>query len=78
MPQRPPRPKYLGHFGFLERDIPRLAFSTPYTLMTWNSLKDLNEKLDKPMPVERFRPNLVIEPDEKTPFIEDQWNKKLR
>ena len=77
-PQRPVRPKYVGKFGFQKMDIPRLAFATPYTLMTWNSLKDLNTRLSKPVSVENFRPNIVIEPEENKPYTEDQWKKRLR
>ena len=78
LPQRPARPKYISKWGFLETDIPRLGFSTPYTLMTWTSFNDLNEKLDDPISAERFRSNIIIETEEKRPFIEDEWTKRLR
>ena len=77
-PQRPVRPKYVNKFGFTDQDIPRIAFATSYSLMTWDSLKDLNQKLDKPVSEVNFRPNLVIQTDEKKPYIENQWNRRLR
>ena len=77
-PQRPARPKHVHKFGFLERDIPRFGFATPYTLMTWNSLQDLNEKLESPICNQRFRSNIIIQSDEKKPFPEDEWTKRLR
>ena len=46
--------------------------------MTWDSLKDLNKRLDTPVTEVNFRPNIVIKPDEKTPYIEDQWKKRIR
>jgi uncharacterized protein YcbX len=45
--------------------------SFPYHLLSEGSLKDLNERLATPVPVDRFRPNLVIGG---TPaFTEDTW-----
>jgi len=44
----------------------------PYLLIGSSSLSDLNRRLEKPVPMNRFRPNLVINTDQ--PFIEDQFN----
>ena len=77
-PQRPVRPSFVNKFGFKEEDIPRMAFATPYSLMTWNSLKDLNQRLDKPVSEVNFRPNIVIQADQKVPYIEDQWKERIR
>ena len=77
-PQRAVRPKYVNKFGFKDDTIPRIAFATSYSLMTWNSLQDLNQRLENPVSEKNFRPNLVINPDEKIPYIEDQWKKRLR
>jgi uncharacterized protein YcbX len=41
----------------------------PYLIIGNASLNDLNERLDKPVPMDRFRPNLVI--DTREAFIED-------
>lgn len=44
----------------------------PYLIIGSGSLNDLNNRLEKPVPMNRFRPNLVIKTDQ--PFIEDQFN----
>ncbi len=43
----------------------------PLLLTTTASLGDLNRRLDAPLPMLRFRPNLVVSGTE--PFAEDQW-----
>ena len=68
----------MNKYGFIDQDIPRIAFASSYSLMTWDSLEDLNQRLDTPVSEVNFRPNLVIKPDKRTPYIEDQWNKRLR
>jgi uncharacterized protein YcbX len=49
------------------------AFSDgyPVLLMTEASLADLNGRLERPVPMNRFRPNLVIDGAE--PYAEDGW-----
>lgn len=42
----------------------------PYLIIGTGSLEDLNEKLKIPVPMDRFRPNLVISTD--VPFKEDE------
>ena len=44
----------------------------PYLLIGQSSLDDLNKRLTYPVPVERFRPNLVVSGFE--PYAEDNWN----
>lgn len=51
------------YFGFAD------AF--PFLVLSEASLQDLNSRLDQPLPVNRFRPNLVISGCK--PFDEDQW-----
>lgn len=49
----------------------------PYLLVSNESLKELNARLPKgvsPLPMNRFRPNIVVEGVE-TPFAEDQWER---
>lgn len=55
----------------------RVAFSDgfPLLIISQASLNDLNTRLDTPVPMDRFRPNLVISGSE--PFAEDSW-KRLR
>jgi hypothetical protein len=43
----------------------------PYLLTNTASLDYLNQKLSQPIPMNRFRPNLVVETDQA--FIEDSW-----
>ncbi len=45
----------------------------PVLLIGAGSLADLNERLQTPVPMNRFRPNLTIENIE--PFAEDSWKK---
>lgn len=48
-----------------------LADASPVLLIGSASLRDLNSRLDVPVGMNRFRPNLVIETDK--PFAEDEW-----
>lgn len=45
----------------------------PFLIIGQASLDNLNEKLPQPLPVNRFRPNLVFTGGE--PFEEDKWEK---
>jgi uncharacterized protein YcbX len=47
----------------------------PFLLISQASLDDLNARLDEPVPMQRFRPNLVVDGCE--PYAEDAW-KRLR
>jgi len=47
----------------------------PLLLISEASLQDLNGRLPEPLPMERFRPNLVVNGCE--PYAEDQW-KRIR
>lgn len=51
----------------------RTAFSDgfPVLLLTQASLDDLNSRLDNPVPMARFRPNIVISGS--LPYEEDEW-----
>lgn len=53
----------------------RTAFSDgfPLLLISEASLDDLNQRLATPIPMARFRPNLVVSGCE--PFAEDQWRR---
>lgn len=52
----------------------RTAFSDgfPVLLIGESSLGELNRRLARPVPMDRFRPNLVVSGSE--PFEEDSWN----
>ncbi len=56
-------------------DAVGFADGYPILLIGGNSLADLNSRLDAPVPMNRFRPNLVVENSEA--FAEDDW-KKIR
>lgn len=51
----------------------RVSFADAYPLLlaTEGSLEDLNRRMEQPLPMNRFRPNLVVSGS--APFIEDQW-----
>ena len=48
-----------------------LADGFPFLLVSEASLADLNARLERPVPMNRFRPNLVVRGCE--PFAEDGW-----
>lgn len=45
----------------------------PFLLISQGSLDDLNSRLDEPVPMRRFRPNLVVEGV--APYAEDGWRR---
>jgi uncharacterized protein YcbX len=45
----------------------------PILIISEESLQDLNSRLAEPVPMNRFRPNIVVKGCE--PFAEDTWNK---
>jgi uncharacterized protein YcbX len=65
---RPVDPDY-GEAG----DQVGLADGFPFLLVSESSLADLNARLEHPLPMNRFRPNLVIGGCE--PFAEDGWSR---
>jgi len=54
-----------NHTGF--------ADGYPILITSEEGLQDLNSRLETPVPMNRFRPNLVVKGCE--PFAEDTWNK---
>jgi uncharacterized protein YcbX len=52
-------------------DIVSFADGYPFLLISDASLDDLNRRLDMPLPMERFRPNIVIGGTK--PFAEDEF-----
>ncbi|ERM84771.1 hypothetical protein P872_23980 [Rhodonellum psychrophilum GCM71 = DSM 17998] len=62
------KPKYAVH-----NEEVSFADGMPYLIIGQSSLDDLNEKLDIPVPMDRFRPNLVFSGGEA--FLEDGWDK---
>ncbi|WNG37959.1 MOSC domain-containing protein [Archangium violaceum] len=68
--ERPVDPKYAA-----PEDRVGFADAFPLLLISAASLADLNQRLSQPVPMSRFRPNLVVEGCEA--FAEDGW-KRLR
>ena len=56
-----------------ERDLVSFADGAPILIIGQSSLDDLNSRLDKPVMMNRFRPNIVFSEGE--PFEEDNWQK---
>ncbi|HCT76698.1 MAG TPA: MOSC domain-containing protein [Micromonosporaceae bacterium] len=52
-------------------DVVSFADGYPLLLANTASLEQLNEWMGEPLPMTRFRPNIIIESDK--PFIEDEW-----
>ncbi len=52
-------------------DIVSFADGYPFLLISEASLADLNTRLEKPVPMERFRPNIVVSGTD--PFAEDEF-----
>ena len=52
-------------------DITSFADAYPLLVCTTASLADLGRRLGEPLPMERFRPNIVVANDE--PWAEDEW-----
>lgn len=68
--ERPVDPKYAA-----PEDRVGFADMFPLLLLSRASLEELNRRLPRPVTLEHFRPNLVVEGCE--PFAEDSW-KRLR
>ncbi len=60
-------PDHAAHEG----DLVSFADGYPLMLLSEASLADLNSRLEQPVPMNRFRPNLVVTGTE--PFAEDSW-----
>jgi uncharacterized protein YcbX len=48
-----------------------LQDATPFHLTSEDSLADLNARMERPIPMNRFRPNIVVRGAE--PYAEDRW-----
>lgn len=58
-----------------DEDVVSFADGYPFLLIGEGSLADLNSRLEEPVPMNRFRPNLVAAGAD--PFAEDEW-KRIR
>lgn len=68
--KREVNPVYAVHKN---QDLVSFADGYPFLLIGQSSLDELNERLETPLPMNRFRPNFVISQTE--PFAEDNWKK---
>jgi uncharacterized protein len=57
----------------VNKDIVSFADGYPFMILGENSLNDLNSRLETTLPMNRFRPNLVVSNSEA--FAEDNWKK---
>ncbi|MEM1327556.1 MAG: MOSC domain-containing protein [Bacteroidota bacterium] len=65
------KPKYNGKAG----DYIQFQDAAPIHLLSTSSLRALNEKLDQPVSIHHFRPNIVVEGSEA--FAEDHWKQVI-
>jgi len=56
-----------------EQDQVAFADGYPFLLVNEASLADLNARMQEPLPVNRFRPNVVVKGTR--PYVEDMWRK---
>lgn len=56
--------------------ITMYADAYPVLITTTSSLADLNTRLDQPVPMERFRPNVVLD-GVGEPWVEDEWTRVM-
>lgn len=71
---RPMKAKYDGRFGSDDDEV-SFADGFPLLLISQAALDQLNGKLARPVPMQRFRPNLVVAGT--APHAEDGW-KRIR
>jgi len=57
----------------LEDDRTAFTDGFPFLLIGEGSLRALNDRLERPVPMDRFRPNLVVSGTQ--PFEEDEWER---
>jgi uncharacterized protein YcbX len=60
-------------FAVQQDDHVSFADGFPILLVSQESLDDLNSRLESPIPMDRFRPNLVVSGT--SPFAEDNWKR---
>jgi len=59
------------HYAISEQDSVGFADGYPFLLISEASLVDLNTRLSSPLPMNRFRPNIVVSGT--LPYAEDIW-----
>jgi len=69
------RPVLEKHGGDPNRDALTFADQAPVLIISEATLQDLNERLDDPIGMDRFRPNIVVKGC--SAYEEDQWGQIL-
>ncbi|XP_066957679.1 mitochondrial amidoxime-reducing component 1-like [Macrobrachium rosenbergii] len=64
-------PKYFDFRNFCSRDRVYYADEGSYMVSSQSSLNDLNSRLEEPVTIENFRPNIVVR--KSSPYDEDDW-----
>jgi uncharacterized protein YcbX len=68
---------YIRHvdprYALREHDQVGFSDGYPFLLITEASLDDLNTRLEQPIPMNRFRPNIVVQ--NTLPYAEDLWRR---
>jgi uncharacterized protein YcbX len=59
------------HYRYQDKDQIAFADGFPFLLIAEESLTDLNKRLAIPLPMDRFRPNIVVKGS--LPYAEDSW-----
>ena len=59
------------HYAIGEQDQVGFADGYPFLLISEASLTDLNDRMQRPLPMNRFRPNIVVQGT--LPYAEDMW-----
>ena len=67
--------RYVSKTHAVNRDFYGFADAFPFLIVSEGSLEELNRRLEKPLPMNRFRPSLVLSGC--APFAEDGW-KEIR
>jgi len=62
-----------AEYATRDDDVVSFADGYPLLLTTTASLADLNDRLDAPLPMDRFRPNVVV--DGTAAWAEDAWRR---
>jgi len=70
-------PRYIKDRYWRERASNRVGFADGNSLLLASepSLARLNMEMDEPVPMNRFRPNIVIDGPELAPYEEDHWTR---
>jgi len=62
-------------YNVTDTDVTAFADGFPMLLTSVSSLNELNRRMEKPLPMTRFRPNIVVKGDKLCAFAEDRWKR---